>query len=382
MTPAARYAAAITILDEILGGDAAEPALLRWSRNSRFAGSKDRAAVRDIVFDGLRRKMSAAAVGGSLSGRGIVLGLLRQDGLDPSEVFTGIGHAPVPLAESEQAAGTPEGPDAVDWPAWLWPMLEVDWGEKATEVAGAQRDRAPVFIRTNTDMVTAQALRNILANQGIGAELHSSVSTALEVTDNARKLTNSEAFADGLFEPQDAASQAAVLRLPINEGDTVLDYCAGGGGKSLALAARGAKVTAHDIDERRMKDIPVRAERAGVKIDVAPKLGNQNFDLVFCDAPCSGSGTWRRTPDAKWRLTDERLADLMRIQASVLRNAAPFVKAGGTLAYATCSVLTCENRDVVNAFCEAEVWEVTDEMSLIPSADWDGFYLSVLRKLP
>ncbi len=382
MTPAARYAAAITILDEILGGDAAEPALLRWSRNSRFAGSKDRAAVRDIVFDGLRRKRSAAAVGGVLSGRGIVLGLLRQDGLDPSEVFTGIGHAPVPLAESEQEAGVAEGPDAVDWPAWLWPMLEADWGDKAAEVAGAQRDRAPVFIRTNTDMVTAQALRNILASQGIGAELHSSVSTALEVTENPRKLTNSEAFADGLFEPQDAASQAAVLRLPINDGDTVLDYCAGGGGKSLALAALGAKVTAHDIDDRRMKDIPVRADRAGVKIDVAPKLGNQTFDLVFCDAPCSGSGTWRRTPDAKWRLTDERLADLTRIQASVLRKAAPFVKEGGTLAYATCSVLTCENRAVVDAFWEAEGWEVTDEMSLIPAADWDGFYLAVLRKLP
>lgn len=387
MTPAARVSAAIDILDRINQGLAAERALTGWARQSRFAGAKDRAAVRDHVFDALRRRRSFAALGGAGDGRGLMLGALRHAGIDPDTIFTGEGHAPAPLLPKERNAppACDDLPEAqrLDIPDWLYPRFCDSLGAQAAPVLAALQDRAGVHLRVNQRAGDAADAIRRFAAEGIAALRHPHVKTALQVTENARKIHQCKAFADGLVELQDAASQAAMLRLPLASGLRVLDYCAGGGGKALAISAiADVEVIAHDIDPARMADLPARAARAGVHIRMVatrdlPSCGV--FDIVLCDAPCSGSGTWRRAPDAKWRLTPDMLDHLRATQDEVLAAAAPFVAPGGTLAYATCSVLDEENRTRVDAFLAdpgRAGWQVADEMRLQPGPLWDGFYLA------
>ena len=382
MTPAARVAAAIEVLDKIQEGQPAEAALIAWARGSRFAGSKDRAAIRDHVFDVLRRWRSTAALGGAETGRGRMIGLLRQQGADLADVFSGEGHAPQSLSDDELAyTPTEMSPDAeADWPEWLWPQLVADYGADAQSIATAQQDRAQVFLRVNRKRGTVEKVLSALKTDDIDAHPHPDVEGAIIVTGNARRIQQTRLWDDGHIELQDAASQMAMARLGVTADQTVLDYCAGGGGKSLALAAFGAHVTAHDSDVGRMKDIPARAARAGTRIKTTNRP-NGTFDLVLCDAPCSGSGTWRRTPDAKWRLTESRLAELTTIQRSILETAMTHVGQGGRLAYATCSVLSVENRRVVDGFlADHPEWSVVDEMQLRPTELHDGFYLATLSR--
>lgn len=379
MTPAARVAAAAAILDQIIAGSAAEPALITWARGARYAGSKDRAAIRDLVFDALRAKRSLAARGGAMSGRGLMVGLMRAQRADLEQIFSGEGHALAPVGPEDTERAPIAGAESNDWPDWLWPQLQTSLGSDLDAASAALQQRGPVFLRVNLSRGDRDSAIAALANDAITATPHPEVATALVVVENARKVSQSRAFLDGLVEVQDAASQAAVARLPLGSG-RVLDYCAGGGGKSLALADRGAVVTAHDIDPRRMADIPARADRAGVQIKTS-KNPTGSFDLVFCDAPCSGSGTWRRTPDAKWRLTPDRLEELSRIQLEILEKTHKLVGQSGHLAYATCSILDVENRAVVDRFLESHPdWALVDEMRLTPSTLWDGFYLAILRR--
>ena len=197
---------------------------------------------------------------------------------------------------------------------------------------------APVFVRVNTRKATRDDAIRALAAEGIGTAPHATVATALEVTSNARRLASSGPYRDGWIELQDAHSQAVVADLA--PGPRVLDYCAGAGGKTLALAAlTGQRVTACDIDPGRMRDVPDRAARAGATVDIVPidaVAARGPFDLVLCDAPCSGSGTWRRDPEGKWALTPERLAELKAAQDGVLRAAAPLVAPGGRLIFVIC----------------------------------------------
>ena len=342
MTPAARVSAAIEILDEILAGSAAEKALTNWARRSRFAGAKDRAAIRDHVFDALRCRRSFAALGGGETGRGLMIGELRAANADLSDIFSGLGHAPAAISAAEQAAcRAPEvGAEALDMPDWLYELLTQQMGkDEAEATCDALRSRAPVWLRVALRRGSRENAAAMLLSEGIVTRPHPKVKTALEVTENARKIMNSSAYFGGFVELQDASSQAAVLALPDPAGGaSALDYCAGGGGKSLALADMGYAVDAHDIAPARMKDIPERAARAGVGIFVRndPQALAKEYDLVFVDAPCSGSGTWRRTPEAKWTLTPERLGELREIQRDVLEKAAKLVRPGGYLAYATC----------------------------------------------
>ncbi|MBY6065572.1 RsmB/NOP family class I SAM-dependent RNA methyltransferase [Leisingera aquaemixtae] len=386
MTPAARLQAAIEILDQVLAGEPAEKALTSWGRRSRFAGSKDRAAVRDHVFDAVRCLRSHAALGGSRSGRGLILGALREAGQDPDEVFTGQGHAPAPLIDAERVPPpAPSGPEALDIPDWLWPEFSASLGDQAEAAALALRSRAPVHLRVNTARVTVEKAQEALAAEGIAARPHPAASTALEVTDGARKLRNARAYQDGLVELQDAASQAVTERLPLQDGMTVLDYCAGGGGKTLAMAAR-AKIQcfAHDADPKRMKDLPERAARAGADATLlsTPDLARKGpFDLVLCDVPCSGSGSWRRAPEGKWRLTPDGLADLQRIQAEILRKAAALTAADGVLAYATCSMLDGENSGQVQRFIsENPDWTLAEQRGWQVQDGTDGFFVAVLTR--
>ena len=385
MTPAARVQAAIEIFDRIEDGTAAEKALTGWARRSRFAGSKDRAAIRDHVFDALRCKRSFGWLGNGTSGRAVMIGACRAEGIDPSTVFHGVGHAPAPLNADELAE--PKELEAADEavqydvPDWLWADLSGSLGNQAQDVASILRRRAPAYLRANLLKTTRDALRERLRTESIETTVVPLSDTALEAVGSPRGLTALPSFADGWFEMQDVASQAVVDRLvPYLKGANVLDYCAGGGGKALAMAAYDpVRIGAHDSNASRMTDLPARAHRAGADIEIAEAVTGR-FDLVVCDAPCSGSGAWRRQPAAKWELTQERLTELRDIQAEILRIASGHVRSGGHLAYATCSLLDLENDEQVARFLsENQGWSLADRMSLTPLDGGDGFFLAVLK---
>jgi 16S rRNA (cytosine967-C5)-methyltransferase len=312
-----------------------------------------------------------------------MIGALREAGVDPATLFTGEGHAPAPLSDAERVDPGPCDARlvALDCPDWLAPSLQASLGERFGPVMALLRTRAPVFLRVNLSRATAEEAVASLAAEGIGAVPHPLSPTALQVTENARRVKSSAAFREGLVELQDAASQAVVdMLLPLAPGTRVLDYCAGGGGKALALAAAGARVTAHDADARRMADLPERARRAGARIDVAERLGRERFDVVLVDAPCSGSGAWRRQPEAKWRLDAGRLAALTALQAEVLGEASRHVAPGGTLAYATCSLLEEENGAAVQAFLSGNAgFAPVAERRLTPLDGGDGFYVARMK---
>lgn len=380
MTPSARLAAAIAVLDRVLAGDPAEKALTNWGRASRFAGSGDRAAVRDLVFDALRQRLSAAARGGSMSGRGLVLGLARATGQEA--LFSGEGHAPTPPGPDEPGREPETDEERMDLPGWLLPDLRASLGNDLAAVAAAMRFRAPVFLRVNLAKGSVPDAIAALAEDGIGTRTHRLARTALEVVDNARKVQTSRAYLSGLVELQDASSQAVVEALPLADGMAVLDHCAGGGGKTLAMAARAKlRLFAHDAAPRRMADLPERAKRAGVTVALSETPeATAPYDLVLVDAPCSGSGSWRRDPEGKWRLTEANLATTVATQAAILDRAALMVRAGGVLAFATCSLLDRENGEQVRGFLHRHPgWALQNELHLTPLQGGDGFYLALLH---
>lgn len=381
MTPAARLDAAITILDRILSGTPAEQALTAWARASRFAGSKDRAAIRDHVFDVLRCKRSCAHLGGAETGRGLILGLLRLNGHDPASLFTGEGHAPAPLSPRETRHSPGPMPElvALDCPDWLAGPLRKSLGTEFAPVLESLRNRAPVFLRVNTARITRPEAMAALSAAGITTAPHDLAPTALEITANPRALRQSAPYRDGLVELQDAASQAVIAALPALQDARVLDFCAGGGGKALALAALGANVTAHDIEPARMSDLPIRAARAQatIRLTDAPE---GPFDIVLTDVPCSGSGAWRRSPAGKWALHPEGLESLHRTQSAILDQVAPMVRPGGWLCYATCSLLASENGDQITAFLDRHGgFHCAAQHRFTPLQGGDGFFLACLK---
>jgi 16S rRNA (cytosine967-C5)-methyltransferase len=354
MTPGARLSAAIDVLDRILGGSAVEQALTNWGRASRYAGSGDRAAVRDLVFDALRCRRSFAALGGGETGRGLILGGIRDKGGDEG-LFSGEGHAPLTSG--------------------------ADDGAETDSVLRALRQRAPVFLRVNQSRADAAQAIDALAADGVIAGRVNDMSFALEVTANARKIQNSAAYTSGLVELQDASSQAIIEALPLRTGLRVLDYCAGGGGKTLAMAAvLKGPVDAHDIAPQRMSDLPLRAARAGAIVNLVTRPQGP-YDLVLADAPCSGSGSWRRDPIGKWALSPEKLARLQDMQAEVMDQAASFVGETGVFAYATCSLLRSENQAQVAAFLARHSgWTQLSARQWTPLSGGDGFFLSMLTR--
>lgn len=388
MTPAARVQAAIEILDIVQAGTPAEQALTRWARRSRFAGSSDRAAVRDHVFSTLRRLRSFAALGGEASGRGLLIGALRSQSQDLGAIFCDILYGPASLTDAEKEAGHIPTDDAerLDIPDWLWPLMQQALGEEAEVVATILQDRASVHLRVNLRKSDVATAISELQKDGIVCVPHPASPAALTVTDGNRRIRNSAAYTSGLVELQDAASQCVIEVLPLKDGMRVLDYCAGGGGKTLAMSARAdLDMYVHDLAPERMRDLLPRAERAGVQVSeiITDDLtGAGTFDLVLCDVPCSGSGSWRRAPDAKWRLTSQQLQEFSVLQYEILTTAAKFTASNGVLVYVTCSILNEENEDSVNRFladnpdwkCHfRKTWKVSDAN--------DGFFTAHLTRV-
>ena len=375
MTPAARLEAARVVLADWLEGLPVERALTQWARGARYAGSKDRRAVRDHVYDVLRQRGVCAQMGGGEDARALILGLARLSGWGP-ELFAGDGYGPAALTAPEAALfAAPAVPERHrDTPAWLRATLmqeHADW----PRIEAAFSARAAVYLRVNLANTTRAAARESLARDGIETR-DAACATALEVSDGAPRLTQSAAYQDGLVEPQDLSVQQALARIDWPRG-RVLDYCAGGGGKALAIADRtGQPVDIHDAEPGRMADAMVRAARAGVRLqqvsDPVPP-----YDLVLIDVPCSGSGTWRRDPQAKWRLTPERLAALLELQSGILDDAAGLTR---RLVYMTCSLLEAENAAQLRAFLDRHPgWNCVQSQVFTPMEASDGFFVAELR---
>lgn len=385
MTPAARAEAAIALLDSWLGGASAEQALTNWARSARYAGSKDRAAVRDLVYDALRARGSCAQLGGAADGRGLILGLIRLQGGDPTAIFGGDPYAPAALRPEEEAllAQAVQVDPGHDVPDWLVERLAVRAGAELPALLSSFHARAPLYLRVNLRKATPEAVIAHLAGQGIVARADPRAVTALEVSSGARQVKATQAYLDGWIEPQDLSVQRAVLAVDWPAGP-ILDYCAGGGGKALAIAAlTGRVVNAHDADPRRMGDLPQRAARAGATVTMlagADLARSGPYACVLCDVPCSGSGTWRRDPEAKWRLTPARLAELVALQADILTRAARLVRPGGQLVYMTCSLFHDENEARIADFLAAhQAWRCESAGVETPLSASDGFYHAVLR---
>ncbi|MEO8244781.1 MAG: RsmB/NOP family class I SAM-dependent RNA methyltransferase [bacterium] len=387
MTPAARLSAAIEVLDRVLAGGPVEQTLTNWGRANRYAGSGDRHALRDLVFDALRCRRSFAALGGSETGRGLVLGGVRAAGHDPADLFTGAGHAPA-VVRGDEAGSVPEGAVALDVPDWLVERLQNSLRADYVAVMQAMQHRAPVFLRVNLARGTVAAAVAALAEEAIVVRRVEWMNTALQVIDNERRVQRSQAYLTGLVELQDASSQAVVATLDIAAGMRVLDYCAGGGGKTLALAARGVAVDAHDLNPHRMKDLPERAARAGARVRIVENPAKTApYDLILMDVPCSGSGSWRRDPQGKWALTEARLAEVLQAQSDILQTCSRLVRQGGQLAYVTCSLLAEENEGQVAGFAARNPdWHVARQQRFSPlqggsSVGGDGFFAATLTRV-
>lgn len=391
MTPDAREAAAIAILDRWLAGEPAEAALTRWARGARYAGSGDRAAVRDIVYSAIRKRRSAQALGGGVaSGRALVLGLRRDAGTG-APGWDGARHAPATLTQDERALFQAPPPEMtrgerLDCPDWLLAHFDAALEGQADAVLALMRERAPVFLRVNAARASIDAVRAELAAEGVLAAPHPLAAQALEVSEGARRIRASAAWREGRIELQDAASQAvaAAFSAALPAGARLLDYCAGGGGKALALAALGRDVAAHDADPARMRDLPERARRAGASVRLLADPGaGAPWPALLADVPCSGSGSWRRAPEAKWALTPARLDELVVLQDAILDRAAALVGPGGILGYATCSLFRAENEARIAGFMARRPgWALLSQTRWTPLQGGDGFFLALLRCPP
>lgn len=368
MTPSARLSAAIDILaDLITRRRPAGDAIKDWGLAHRFAGSGDRAALSGLVFDTLRRRASSAHVMGSDEPRALVLGMLvTVRGLDVAAIerlCDGGRFAPAPLTADERTRlENPSLEGAAPWvrgdyPQWLDGELKTVFGEERVDEARALAARAPLDMRVNTLKAKPEDVLADLAHLSPEAGQWSPLALRIQLDADGKQppLTSEPAFAKGEIEVQDEGSQiAAILAAPI-PGSQVLDLCAGAGGKTLELAAlmdNKGQLYAHDSDVRRLKPIHERLQRAGVRnvqiraprgpMDVLADL-EDHMDLVLVDAPCTGTGTWRRNPDAKWRVRPGALAERTAEQAAILERAARYVRPGGRLTYVTCSLLDAEN---------------------------------------
>jgi len=375
MKTGARLQAAVEILDEIATRHRpAAEALSDWGRTHRFAGSGDRSSIGNLVYDVLRRRQSLAAIMGSDQPRAMVLGAARHAfGMTRAEIEAsadGSAHVISALSDEEAAGLDRDLGEATpayirgDFPEWLAPHFERVFGASAAREGEALARRAPVDLRVNTLRSDRDKVSKALAKFGAMPTPFSPNGVRIVPPAGGGRSANVEADAShgrGWFEVQDEGSQIAALMADVGPRRQVLDLCAGAGGKTLALAAQmqnTGQIYAYDSERQRLRPIFERLKRAGARNVQVLEGGDEaalialgaRFDLVLVDAPCSGSGVWRRRPDAKWRLRPASLEERCAEQRAVLDLGARMVKPGGRLVYVTCSVLPQENVDQIEAF--------------------------------
>jgi len=430
MRDGGRLAAAIEVLDDMeTRHRPAQIALRDWGASHRFAGSGDRTVIGNLVFDALRHKASLAAALNDTGTRLLVLAtyaLTWGMGLDKlDEVLAGDPHAPASLSETERTAlggaaqSELDGAAASDVPDWLWPSFQAVFATNAITEGRALAERAPIDLRVNTLKSDRDRLMERLKHTQPVAARFAGTAIRIRPRPGSGRMPHvqaEEGYRKGWFELQDEASQIVSLLSGVRPGDQVLDFCAGGGGKTLAMAAQmenKGQIYAYDADRLRLAPIHERLQRAGVRnVQVRDPASSsldslkEGMDTVFVDAPCTGTGVWRRRPDSKWRLTESALKDRIGEQREVLKAASAYVKPGGTLVYATCSVLAEENGQQVDAFLSdhpgfepvsaLERWQAAfpdqpepayqtprGDILLTPATtETDGFFCAVMRKRP
>ena len=401
MTPGARVSAAIEILDNYLCGVPENKALLNWFRGNRFSGSKDRRAIREIFFKCLRLRRSSLwpfeRAGCPQSGRCLVIGMLVISQKDLSEIFNENKYSPCTLSKTEQNViqsfdeMLSQAPLSVkfNFPQFLKKNLEDSFGDSLVENLKSLNERANLFLRVNCIKSSNDTVINSLKEEGIKVEAVSKSNYALKVLENARALNKSQTYLKGEVEIQDISSQAAIDFINPKRGSQILDFCAGGGGKTLAMASitlAKSEFFVHDVNPSRTANLLERCTRAGFKVKIVTKdmLENTNpcFDLVVADVPCSGTGAWRRNPGSKWWLTQDKLDKLLIEQRRILFMASKHVNSFGAFAYMTCSVLKKENKDQIDWFLFANKdFRLEKDISISPLLGGDGFYVSLLRKV-
>jgi 16S rRNA (cytosine967-C5)-methyltransferase len=431
MTPAARLSAAVEVIDSIdTQRVPAAKALKEWGTAHRFAGSGDRAAIAGLVWDVLRRRASSAWIMDADTPRARMFGMLKLErGLDVDSIAAlcdGSRFAPDPLSDAERRALTSRSLEqapahiAGDYPEWLDGYFLQVFGDDRVAEATAMASRAPLDLRVNTLKAKREKILPSLAHLGAQPTPWSPNGLRIELGADARNpgIHAEEDFIKGAIEVQDEGSQLAAWLSAAKPGEQVIDLCAGAGGKTLALAAMmqgKGRLIATDHDKRQLAPIYERLSRAGVhNCDVrTPKGPNDTLsdihgsaDLVLIDAPCTGTGTWRRNPDAKWRMRPGALEVRLKDQVTVLDRAAALVKPGGRIAYVTCSVLQPENGDQIRSFVGRHpeftivppsqtvgvMWDKSEEFAeaawhsaegvlMTPrSTGTDGFFVSVVRR--
>lgn len=428
MKAAARISAAIEVLDAILGRhQPVATALTDWGKTHRFAGSGDRNAIGGLVYDALRRKASIAWAMEDDGSRALALGAASSAlAMTPQEVVAacdGAQHAPAPLSDTEICGLTRDLSEApahvrANVPEWLWPSFEAAFKESAIAEGEAMCHRAPADVRVNTLKATPEKVLKALASFGATPSPLSPLGIRVSPPIGPQRTPNLQAeaaFQAGWCEIQDEGSQIAAALTGAGPRKQILDLCAGGGGKTLAMAAamqNTGQIYCYDEDRHRLKPIFERVKRAGVRNVQILRAGDKSaltalgprFDVVMVDAPCTGTGTWRRRPDAKWRLKPANLADRQKQQRDVLAQGAALVKPGGRLVYVTCSILPCENGEQISSFLADHsdfnvlpVWQVwaetlggeapasadgsRDHLLLTPATHGtDGFFISILTR--
>jgi len=431
MTPAARLSAAIELIDTIdIQRVPAAKALKEWGITHRYAGSGDRAAISGLIWDVLRRRASSAWLMDADTSRARVLGMLKLErGMNIEAIAAlcdGSRFAPEPLTDGERSALTSRSLDgapphvAGDYPEWLDVHLAEVFGDDRVAEATAMASRAPLDLRVNTLKASREKMLPRLSHLGAQVTRWSPIGLRIELGADARNpgIHAEEDFIKGAVEVQDEGSQLAALFAAAKPGEQVIDLCAGAGGKTLALAAMmqgKGRLIATDHDKRQLAPIHERLSRAGVhNADVRTPKGaadpladiKSSADLVVIDAPCTGTGTWRRNPDAKWRMRPGALEVRLKDQAEVLDRAAALVKPGGRIAYITCSVLPSENGAQVRSFVgrhpqfsvlppeqtASVLWDKAEDFAaaaLQTPEGWlmtprrtgtDGFFVSVLKR--
>jgi 16S rRNA (cytosine967-C5)-methyltransferase len=387
--PGARLASAIEVLTQVIRRHRpAAQALSDWGKAHRFAGSGDRAAIGNLVYDALRRRQSLAARMESDDPRALILAAapraFAMEAADIAALADGSRHAISALSEGEVAGLTRELPEGTpehirgDYPEWLAASIARAFGDEAATQGAALATRAPLDLRTNALKAEREQVLKALAKAGAGPGTYAPLAVRIPPPEGPGRTPNVEAEAAhgrGWFEVQDEGSQIAAALAGASPRLQVLDLCAGAGGKTLALAAtmqNTGQIFAYDSDKHQLRPIFERIQRAGVRNVQVLDAGDERallelgarFDVVFVDAPCTGSGVWRRRPDAKWRVKPANLAARIAEQQRVLTTARGLVKPGGRLVYVTCSILPEENIDQVAWFLRE-----ADDFTLIPYAE-------------
>ncbi len=409
MRPAARQQAVIDLLSALTQGSTpADRVFERWARSNRYAGSKDRRVIGEVFFSILRNRRHLLHAAGLEEGeadydaaqiaRLLVVFYLRVFGNasqdEIADLFDGSRFAPAPLSadERQRLERWVDAPVSIavraSVPAWAEAGMVAHLGEDYEASATFLCHRAAIDIRVNSQLISRTEVQAMLRQDDIATEALSACATALRVVEG-RTITQSEAFQKGLIEIQDLGSQIVSAALASYAQGRVLDYCAGAGGKALALADMAPdirEIAVHDANPSRMRDLWRRAERAGVAHIQKAKLAHAegSFSLVLADVPCSGSGRWRRNPEQKWMFSADDLQQILAVQAQILAEAAQYVRPNGYLAYITCSVLQQENAAQISAFCSQNAdfqGPPVTQIKVSPATfQSDGLYACVLQR--